>query len=119
MTTSADGTDGVRHAAETLRAARDELPAAADQVDATISDRIRDVSDAVERATKGIPADLRGELLATAHDVRLHGTRMTAAREDAFAAASHVLAEYAGEIEALLRAADDGAESPALSVTPP
>lgn len=120
MTSGNDGAEGgVRHAAESLRAALDDLRAAATDVDKTVRDGVMNVTGAVERAARIVSGDLRGDLLATAHQIRLHGTEMTAAREDAFAAASHILGEHADEIEALLRAAEHGTPTPVFSVSPP
>ncbi|PZF80275.1 hypothetical protein [Jiangella anatolica] len=116
MQGGSDG-DGVRHAAESLRALRDELPTAAEHVDGTVRKRIEAVTGAVEQAAKGVGAELRGELLSRAHEIRLIGTEMAAAREDAFAAVSHVLSGYADEIEALLRPTDGGGP-PAIAVPP-
>jgi hypothetical protein len=119
-----DDGDGVRHAAESLRAAREALPDLAEQFDGNVRKRVDETSGAVEHAASaaaaGSAAGLRQELLGTAHEIRLVGTRMTAAREDAFAEVAHVLGEYADAIETLLRPADgDGGEPPVLSITPP
>ncbi|SDU76412.1 hypothetical protein [Jiangella alkaliphila] len=116
-----DDGDGVRHAAESLRAARDALPDLAEQLDGAVRQRVDETSGAVEHAASasaGASAELRRELLGTAHEIRLIGTRMTAAREDAFTEVAHVLGEYADALDTLLRPAD-GAEPPVLSITPP
>ena len=113
MNSSAHDGDGVRHAAESLRAAHDALPGLAEHLDAEVRRRIDATSAAVEHA-----ATARRELRGTAHEIRLIGTRMTAAREDAFAEIAHVLTEYADELDALLRQAD-GHPVPVLSIRPP
>lgn len=122
-----DDGDGVRHAAESLRAAREALPDLAEQVDGAVRQRVDETSGAVEHAASAAAsaasvssAELRRELLGTAHEIRLIGTRMTAAREDAFTEVAHVLGEYADALDTLLRPADgDGGEPPVLSITPP
>ncbi|TDD67958.1 hypothetical protein E1262_17245 [Jiangella aurantiaca] len=107
MTTSADG-DGVRHAAESLRAANDALPDIAGRVDDRIRGVVERAAADIERAAHAVQGSVRGELLESAHEIRLIGTRMTAAREDAFSEVAHVLTGYADEIAALLRATGSG-----------
>lgn len=118
-----DDGDGVRHAAESLRAAREALPDLAEQLDGAVRQRVDETSGAVEHAASasaGASAEVRRELLGTAHEIRLIGTRMTAAREDAFTEVAHVLGEYADALDTLLRPADaDGGEPPVLSIAPP
>ena len=105
-----DGGDGVRHAAESLRAARESLPDLAEGLDREIRNKVDDTTT---------PLDEAG-LVKEAHAIRLIGTRMTADREDAFASVAHVLTGAADEIEALLRSADDGdAPPPVFSIPPP
>ncbi|SDS67435.1 hypothetical protein [Jiangella sp. DSM 45060] len=98
------GDDGVRHAAESLRAALDSLPGLAEHLDGAVRARVDATTGAVEAAAAGSPsAELRRSLLGTAHEIRLLGTHMTATREDTFAEVAHVLAQHADEIDALLR----------------
>ncbi|WP_147375180.1 hypothetical protein [Jiangella rhizosphaerae] len=122
MTTPPDGDgDGVRHAAQTLRAASAALPDSADQLDARVRGIVEGAAGDVEKAARRVAAaraDGQQELLETAHEIRLAGTRMTAAREDAFAEVAHVLGEYADEIGALLRPAD-GEVPRVISIQPP
>jgi hypothetical protein len=108
MQGSARDGESVRHAADALRAAEGELPALAEQVDTRIRSVVEGVAAAAEQA----------EQAQSAHEIRLIGTRMTAAREDAFASASHVLTGYADEIEALLRPADGDRPAPVFSIRP-
>ncbi len=99
---------------------RGALPDLAEQLDGAVRQRVDETSGAVEHAASasaGASAELRRELLGTAHEIRLIGTRMTAAREDAFAEVGHVLGEYADALDTLLRPADG--EPPVLSITPP
>lgn len=112
---------GVRHAAESLRAALDSLPGLAEHLDGAVRARVDATTGAVEAAAAGSPsAELRRSLLGTAHEIRLLGTHMTATREDTFAEVAHVLAQHADEIDALLRPADgDGGEVPVFSISPP
>lgn len=105
-----EDSDRVRHAASALRAARVSLPDLAEDLD----QRIR---DAVEKAAAA--AETKDDLRQTAHEIRLIGTQMTAAREDAFTAVAHVLSGYADEIDALLRPTDGDGDTPAPSFTVP
>lgn len=96
----------VADAAVELRRLREELlPAEAEQVDAEIRQAIEAVSGAIEQAAIG---DMTAEMRRMAHETRLQGTRMTAAREDAFSAVARVLGEEIAGLEELLRPADAG-----------
>ena len=120
MTSENDGAsgDGARHAAESLRAAHDALPGLAEHLDAEVRRRIDATSAAVEHAARHLPADVRRSLLGTAHEIRLTGTRMTAAREDAFTEIAHVLTSYADEIDTLLRPTDATSSIPPPAPAP-
>ncbi|MBB5789910.1 hypothetical protein [Jiangella mangrovi] len=106
-----DDGDRVRRAAESLRALHDELPALAEGLDRSIRKLVENTVEPLEQA----------DLVKEAHGVRLTGTEMTAAREDAFASIAHVLPGYADEIEALLRPADGhgSGSAPVISIPPP
>ncbi|WP_053208226.1 hypothetical protein [Jiangella muralis] len=122
MTSGNDGADGdgggVRHAAESLRAALDSLPDLAEHLDAAVRKRVDTTTSAVEHAAHGTNDAVRRDLLSTAHEIRLIGTRMTATREDTFTEVAHILTTHADEIDALLRSAD-GSEAPVISIPPP
>ncbi|SEE24882.1 hypothetical protein [Jiangella alba] len=122
MTSGNDGADGdgVRHAAESLRAALDALPDLAEHLDGAVRARIDATTGAVEAAAAAAPAaEIRRSLLGTAHEIRLLGTHLTATREDTFAEVAHTLTQHADEIDALLRPAPDGAGAAPVVPAPP
>lgn len=96
----------VADTARRLRQVRDaDLPARAGDVDDEIRRSIEAVSNLVDEAAHGV---LGRELKRVAQEIRVLGTEMTAAREDAFGAVAHVLAAEASQLDALLRPADAG-----------
>lgn len=111
MSSEADAR-GVADTSRELRQVRDGLlPAEAENVDQAIRDGVESVARLVDEAAAG---ELRGEMQRIAHEIRLLGTGMTAAREDATDAAAHILGHVADELEATLRPAEAGPE-PSLS----
>lgn len=111
MSSEADSR-GVADTSRELRQVRDGLlPAEAENVDQAIRDGVESVARLVDETAVG---ELRGEMQRIAHEIRLLGTGMTAAREDATDAAAHILGHVADELEATLRPAEAGPE-PALS----